>query len=78
MSRRAAVDRPRRRPPPPAPATPRVTGRRSSWRQLVALALVNAAVWLPESLTEWGDQLDWRNLAQTVEHEACMDAYAHV
>ncbi len=55
-----------------------VTGIESQWGQLVALALVNAAVWLLERLTEWGYQLAWRNLAQTVEHEARMDAYAHV
>ena len=55
-----------------------VTGIESQWGQLVALALINAGVWLLESLTEWGYTLAWRNLAQTVEHEARMDAYAHV
>ena len=55
-----------------------VTGIDSTWSQLVALAALNAVVWLLESATEWGYQLVWRNLAQTVEHEARMDAYAHV
>ncbi len=55
-----------------------LTGIDSVWSQLVALALVNAVVWLLESATEWGYQLVWRNLAQTVEHEARMDAYSHV
>ena len=55
-----------------------LTGIESRWGQLVALALVNAVVWLLESATEWGYTLTWRNLAQTVEHEARMDAYAHV
>ena len=55
-----------------------VTGIDSTWSQLVALAAVNAVVWLLESATEWGYQLVWRNLAQTVEHEARMDAYSHV
>ena len=55
-----------------------VTGIDSTWSQLVALAVLNAVVWLLESATEWGYQLVWRNLAQTVEHEARMDAYAHV
>ena len=40
--------------------------------------MLNAVVWLLESATEWGYQLVWRNLAQTVEHEARMGAYAHV
>jgi ATP-binding cassette, subfamily B, bacterial len=55
-----------------------VTGIESTWSQLVALAVLNAVVWLLESATEWGYQLVWRNLAQTVEHEARMDAYSHV
>ena len=55
-----------------------VTGIEGRWGQLVALALLNAAVWLLESASEWGYQIAWRNLAQTVEHEARMDAYAHV
>jgi ATP-binding cassette subfamily B protein len=55
-----------------------VTGIDSTWSQLVALAALNAVVWLLESATEWGYQLVWRNLAQTVEHEARMDAYSHV
>jgi ATP-binding cassette, subfamily B, bacterial len=55
-----------------------VTGIDGVWSQLVALAAVNAVVWLLESATEWGYQIVWRNLAQTVEHEARMDAYSHV
>jgi ATP-binding cassette subfamily B protein len=53
-------------------------GVESRWGQLVALALVNAAVWVLESATQWGYELAWRNLAQQVEHEARMDAYSHV
>jgi ATP-binding cassette, subfamily B, bacterial len=55
-----------------------LTGVESRWGQLVVLALVNAVVWGLESLTEWGYMLTWRNLAQTVEHEARMDAYSHI
>ena len=33
---------------------------------------------MAESATEWGYMMVWRNLAQTVEHEARMDAYTHV
>ena len=35
-------------------------------------------VWLGESSTEYVAQILWRNLAQTIEHEARMDAYNHV
>lgn len=55
-----------------------LTGVESRWGQLVLLAIVNAAAWMAESASEWGYQLLWRNLAQTVEHEARMDAYRHV
>jgi ATP-binding cassette subfamily B protein len=46
--------------------------------QLTALAVVNVLVWLVESGSDWVAHLLWRNLAQTIEHEARMDAYAHV
>ena len=55
-----------------------ITGVESTWGQLVVLAVVNVVVWLCESASEWGYMLLWRNLAQTVEHEARMDAYTHV
>ena len=55
-----------------------LTGVESRWGQLVLLAIVNAVAWMAESASEWGYQLLWRNLAQTVEHEARMDAYRHV
>ena len=46
--------------------------------QLVALALVNIVVWVIESLTDFLSAVTWRNLAQTIEHDARMDAYRHV
>jgi ATP-binding cassette subfamily B protein len=55
-----------------------LTGVESRWGQLLVLAAVNGAVWILESASQWGYQLAWRNLAQTVEHEARMDAYAHI
>jgi ATP-binding cassette subfamily B protein len=55
-----------------------LTGIESRWGQLVVLAVVNAVVWIGESASEWGYMVLWRNLAQTVEHEARMDTYAHV
>jgi ATP-binding cassette subfamily B protein len=55
-----------------------LTGIESTWGQLLALAAINGVVWILESATQWGYQLKWRNLAQTIEHEARMDAYRHV
>jgi ATP-binding cassette, subfamily B, bacterial len=46
--------------------------------QLVVLAIINVAVWLVESASEFVANVLWRNLAQTIEHEARMDAYRHV
>ncbi len=46
--------------------------------QLLVLAAVTAVIWVLESLFEYLFQLGWRNLAQTVQHELRLDAYAHV
>jgi ATP-binding cassette, subfamily B, bacterial len=56
----------------------RVFGVEDRFDQLLILAAVNVAVWIVESLTDYAAQILWRNLAQTIEHEARMDAYAHV
>jgi ATP-binding cassette subfamily B protein len=56
----------------------RVFGVEDRFDQLVVLALINVVVWVIESLTDYVAQLLWRNLAQTIEHEARMDAYRHV
>jgi ATP-binding cassette subfamily B protein len=53
-------------------------GIESRWYQLVFIAILNAFIWLGESATQYAASLAWRNLAQTVEHEARMDTYAHV
>ena len=65
-----------------------VVARQDSWLaglgivdlrlQLLVLAGVTAVIWILESLFEYLFQLGWRNLAQTVQHELRMDAYAHV
>ena len=47
-------------------------------QQLLVLAAVTAVIWILESVFEYLFQLGWRNLAQTVQHELRMDAYAHV
>lgn len=46
--------------------------------QVVVLALVSAGVWVLESTFEYLYNVAWRNLAQTIQHEARLDAYAHV
>ncbi len=56
----------------------RVLGIESRTGQLTALAVINVVVWLVESGTELVALRLWRNLAQTIEHEARMDAYRHV
>ncbi len=56
----------------------RLTGIEDRWDQLILLAVVNFVIWVLESASEYGYSIVWRNLAQTVEHEARMDAYAHV
>jgi ATP-binding cassette, subfamily B, bacterial len=56
----------------------RLTGVEDRFQQLLILAAVNAAIWVVESVTDFVADLLWRNLAQTIEHEARMDAYRHV
>lgn len=56
----------------------RVFGVEDRFDQLLVLAAINAVVWVVESITDYTAQLLWRNLAQTIEHEARMDAYRHV
>lgn len=46
--------------------------------QLLALTALTALIWLMESWTEYLQELKWRNLAQDLQHEARLDAYAHV
>ena len=56
----------------------RVFGVEDRFDQLLVLAAINVGVWVVESVTDYVAQLLWRNLAQTIEHEARMDAYRHV
>jgi ATP-binding cassette, subfamily B, bacterial len=55
-----------------------VFGIEDRFQQLVVLGIINVVVWLIESGSEYVSNLLWRNLAQTIEHEARMDAYRHV
>jgi len=46
--------------------------------QLWLLAAVSAVIWILESVFEYLYKVAWRNLAQTLEHELRLEAYAHV
>jgi ATP-binding cassette, subfamily B, bacterial len=46
--------------------------------QLWVLAALTLGIWAAESLFEYFYELKWRGLAQTVQHQLRMDAYAHV
>jgi ATP-binding cassette subfamily B protein len=56
----------------------KVFGVESLYEQLLILAGINFILWIGESVTEYAAQILWRNLAQTIEHEARLDAYRHV
>ena len=53
-------------------------GVEDKFEQLTILVIITVLIWFAESATEYVAIVTWRNLAQTVEHEARMDAYAHV
>jgi ATP-binding cassette, subfamily B, bacterial len=55
-----------------------LTGVTDPFQQLLVLAALTVVVWVVESVTEYVADVLWRNLAQTIEHEARMDVYAHV
>lgn len=46
--------------------------------QLIALALLTLFIWIMESVFEYIHRVYWRNLAQDIQHEIRLDAYAHV
>lgn len=46
--------------------------------QLIVLAVITLIVWILESVFEYANRVYWRNLAQNVEHELRIEAYAHV
>jgi len=53
-------------------------GTPDRFTQLVVLALFNVVVWVAESVFDFLMTVTWRNLAQSIEHAARMDAYRHV
>ncbi len=46
--------------------------------QILVLGALTLVVWGLESLFEYLNSVDWRNLAQTLQHELRVDAYRHV
>lgn len=56
----------------------RLFGVSDKFSQLTILVVVTVLVWFAESATEYVAVVTWRNLAQTIEHEARMDTYRHV
>lgn len=46
--------------------------------QLVVLAILTFIVWALESLFEYLANVDWRNLAQTIQDELRVETYSHV
>jgi ATP-binding cassette subfamily B protein len=55
-----------------------VFGVEDRFTQLSVLVVLTVVIWVFESITEYVAVVTWRNLAQTVEHEARMDTYGHV
>lgn len=54
-----------------------VLGVESRYTQLVWLAVINAAVWVVESASEYVAALMFRGLSQAVEHDLRVEAYEH-
>ena len=53
-------------------------GVEDKFTQLTILTVITVLVWFAESATEYIAVVTWRNLAQTIEHEARIDTYRHV
>ncbi len=53
-------------------------GLRDVMTQLMALGGLTLIIWALESVFEYLYQIQWRNLAQTLQHGLRLDAYAHV
>jgi ATP-binding cassette subfamily B protein len=56
----------------------RLFGIEDRFEQLTVLAVVTVIVWVLESITDYLAHITWRNLAQAIEHDSRMRAYAHV
>ena len=47
-------------------------------QQLAVLAGITLLIWILESAFEYAQAILWRGLAQTLQHEVRLDAYAHL
>lgn len=56
----------------------RLFGVEDRFDQLSIIVVLTVVIWVFESITEYIAIVSWRNLAQTLEHEARMDCYQHV
>ena len=46
--------------------------------QLLVLTVISAVIWALESIFEYAYERLWRNLAQDIQHDMRLDAYAHL
>lgn len=46
--------------------------------QLFVLSAISGVIWGLESIFEYAYALQWRNLAQTLQHDLRLDAYQHL
>ncbi|HEY9103521.1 ABC transporter ATP-binding protein [Chitinimonas sp.] len=53
-------------------------GITDTWQQLLALGMLNIAIWGGESLFQYLYEVKWRQLAQDIQHDLRLDAYRHV
>ncbi len=53
-------------------------GIEGRFEQLVVIAVLNVAVWVVESATDYAAAVLWRGLSQAVEHELRVETYANV
>lgn len=53
-------------------------GLTESFDQLLALAALTLVIWFLESLFQYLYEVDWRGLAQSVQHDLRLEAYGHV
>jgi len=55
-----------------------LTGVEDQWHQLIILAALNFIVWVLESITQYLGNIAWRNIAQSIQHSARIDAYKQI
>jgi len=53
-------------------------GIRDVYHQLIAISIISAFIWGLESIFQYAYERLWRSLAQRIQHDLRLDAYAHV